>query len=98
MYKTKWRVIRAYQVIDAMTEGIAVMCLNRDTLNVAKLNKLSFDMLAGILKEAEASEKETSYPHEPKYEFFYAEVEEEIEPEVNTDDIVSDVSSSERTV
>jgi predicted transcriptional regulator YheO len=90
--------MRAYQVIDAMTDGIAVMCLNRDTLNVAKLNKLSFDMLAGILKEAEASEKDASYPHEPKYEFFYAEVEEEIEPEVNADDTVSDVSSSERTV
>lgn len=98
MYKTKWRVINSYRVIEAMTEGIAVMCLNRDTLNVAKLNKLSFDMLAGILKEAAASEKETSYPHEPKYEFFYAEVEEEIEPEVTDSEFVRDVSSSEKSV
>lgn len=96
MYKTKWRVIRAYQVIDAMTEGYTVMCLNRDMVDVFKLNKLSFDRVAKILKEAEESEKETSYPHEPKYEFFYADIEEE--PEVNDIDTVSDVSSSERTV
>ena len=86
--KQKWRVIREYQVIDAMTYGYAVMCLNRDTLCVSKLNKLSFDMVADILKEAKESEKETSYPHEPKYEFFYAEVEEEIEPEVQENDAV----------
>ena len=77
MQIVRFTSVYAYKVMDEIAEGNDVMCLNRASGDVCRINSLSVDDAMKKIKEAEAAEdNKGGYGRVPQFDFWYAEIED----------------------
>lgn len=87
MQIVRFTSVYAYKVMDEIADGKDIMCLNRASGDVCRINSLSVDDAMKKIKEAEAAEdNKGGYGRVPQFDFWYAEIEDitdEMEVEEN---------------
>lgn len=77
MQIARFTSVYAYKVMDEIADGKDVMCLNRASGEVCRINSLSVDAAMKKIKEAEAAEdNKGGYGRVAQFEFWYAELED----------------------
>ena len=90
MQIARFTSVYAYKVMDEIADGKDIMCLNRASGEVCRINSLSVDAAMKKIKEAEAAEdNKGGYGRVAQFEFWYAELEDiHDEEEVEENDTV----------